>query len=281
MSAIRACVIGHPVAHSRSPLIHKYWLAVHGIEGDFTREDVAPDTIEAFLDAFPAGPYAGASVTVPHKEAAFRKVAEADPIARALGAVNTLWHRGGKLFGASTDVHGFLANLGRSQPDWEARTKTALVIGAGGASRAVVYGLIERNVSRIVVANRTPARAADLAAHFRQRLVPASFSELPALLRDADLVVNATSLGMKGQPPLVLDLAPLKTAAIVYDIVYAPLETGLLAAARARGNPVVDGLGMLLHQAAPAFERWFGVRPEVTPELRALVASDLAREAGK
>lgn len=281
MSEIRACVIGHPVAHSRSPLIHKYWLAVHGIKGDFTREDVAPENIESFLDGFPNGPFAGASVTVPHKEIAFRKVAEMDPVAHALGAVNTLWHENGKLYGASSDVHGFLANLGRSQPGWEKRTKTAVVIGAGGASRAVAYGLFERKVPNVIVANRTPKRAEELAAHFKQRLVPAPLSDLPAHLRNADLVVNATSLGMSGQPPLALDLAPLKQTAIVYDIVYAPLETELLAAARARGNPVVDGLGMLLHQAAPAFERWFGVRPEVTPELRALVASDLAREARK
>lgn len=275
----RACVIGHPVAHSRSPLIHQYWLAVHGIEGDYTREDVPPAAIDDFFDNFPHGPYVGASVTVPHKEAAFRKVVEMDPVARALGAVNTIWHDNGRLFGASTDVHGFLANLRRSQPDWEARTRTALVIGAGGAARAVVYGLLERRISSIVVVNRTLPRAVALARHFGDRPAAATLADLALQLPKADLVVNATSLGMKGQPPLEIDLAALKPTAIVYDIVYAPLETGLLAAARARGNPVVDGLGMLLHQAAPAFERWFGVRPEVTPELRALVASDLAREA--
>jgi shikimate dehydrogenase len=201
-------------------------------------------------------------------------------VAQALGAVNTLWHKDGRLYGASTDVHGFLANLNRSQPNWESRTKTALVIGAGGAARAVVYGLLERKVRNVVVVNRTLARARDLASHFQDRIVPGALGNLRIHLREADLVVNTTSLGMKGQPPLEIDLAPLKPSAIVYDIVYAPLETGLLKAARERGNPIVDGLGMLLHQAAPAFERWFGVRPEVTPELRALVAADLARDAG-
>jgi shikimate dehydrogenase len=280
MSGIKACVIGHPIAHSRSPLIHKYWLAVHHIKADYTRVDVPPEEIESFLDGFAAGPYIGASVTVPHKEIAFHKVFEADAVAQALGAVNTLWHKDGRLYGASTDVHGFLANLNRSQPNWESRTKTALVIGAGGAARAVVYGLLERKVRNVVVVNRTLARARDLASHFQDRIVPGALGNLRIHLREADLVVNTTSLGMKGQPPLEIDLAPLKPSAIVYDIVYAPLETGLLKAARERGNPIVDGLGMLLHQAAPAFERWFGVRPEVTPELRALVAADLARDAG-
>ncbi len=276
---LRACVIGHPVAHSRSPLIHKYWLAVHGIAGDYTRVDVPPEKIERFFDDFPKSGYVGGNVTIPHKEVAFRKVVEADPVARALGAVNTIWHKDGKLYGASTDVYGFIANLNRSQPGWEKQAKTAVIIGAGGATRAIAYGLIEKKIPNIVVANRTRARAQDLAAHFEGKLVPVALSNLMPHLREADLLVNATSLGMTGQPPLMLDLSPLKKSAIVYDIVYAPLETELLKAARARGNPVVDGLGMLLHQAAPAFERWFGVRPEVTPELRALVASDLARKA--
>jgi shikimate dehydrogenase len=279
MTELRACVIGHPIAHSRSPLIHKYWLAVHGIAGDYTRVDVPPEKIERFFDDFPKSGYVGGNVTIPHKEVAFRKVVEADPVARVLGAVNTIWHKDGKLYGASTDVHGFIANLNRSQPGWEKQVKTAVIIGAGGATRAIAYGLIEKKIPNIVVANRTLARAQDLAAHFKGKLVPVALSNLMPHLHEADLLVNATSLGMTGQPPLALDLSPLKKSTIVYDIVYAPLETELLKAARARGNPVVDGLGMLLHQAAPAFERWFGVRPEVTPELRALVASDLAREA--
>jgi shikimate dehydrogenase len=280
MSELKVCVIGHPVAHSRSPLIHKYWLAVHHIKADYTRVDIPPEEIESFLDNFPRGPYIGANVTVPHKEIAFRKVFEADPVAKALGAVNTLWLQDGKIHGGSTDVHGFIANLNRSQPKWDSQLKTALVIGAGGAARAVIYGLLERKVQNIVVANRTIARARELAAHFQNRITTSTLGNLRIHMREADLLVNTTSLGMKGQPPLEIDLDPLKKSAIVYDIVYAPLETELLKAARERGNPVVDGLGMLLHQAAPAFERWFGVRPEVTPELRALVAADLARDAG-
>jgi shikimate dehydrogenase len=207
-------------------------------------------------------------------------VFEADPVAKALGAVNTLWLQDGELYGGSTDVHGFIANLNRSQPKWDSQLKTALVVGAGGAARAVIYGLLERKVQNIVVANRTIARARELAAHFQNRITTSTFGNLRIHMREADLLVNTTSLGMKGQPPLEIDLDPLKKSAFVYDIVYAPLETELLKAARERGNPVVDGLGMLLHQAAPAFERWFGVRPEVTPELRALVAADLARDAG-
>jgi shikimate dehydrogenase len=279
MTELRACVIGHPIAHSRSPLIHKYWLAVHGIKGDYTRVDVPPEKIERFFDDFPASGYVGGNVTIPHKEIAFRKVIEADPVARVLGAVNTIWNKDGKLYGASTDVHGFIANLNRSQPGWDKQTRTAVVIGAGGATRAIACGLIDKKVPNIVVANRTLERAKDLAGHFGGKLTPVALSNLAPHLGEADLLVNATSLGMTGQPPLMLDLSPLKRSAIVYDIVYAPLETELLKTARARGNPVVDGLGMLLHQAAPAFERWFGVRPEVTPELRALVAADLAREA--
>jgi shikimate dehydrogenase len=163
--------------------------------------------------------------------------------------------------------------------NWESRTKTAVILGAGGAARAVAYGLIERKIPDIVVMNRTLARARELAVHFKNKITPAAIPDLPTHLKSADLLVNTTSLGMTCQPPLAIDLAPLKKSAIVYDIVYAPLETELLAQAHARGNPVVDGLGMLLHQAAPAFERWFGVRPEVTSELRSLVISDLAREA--
>jgi shikimate dehydrogenase len=276
---LRACVIGHPLAHSRSPLIHKYWLAVHKIKGDYTRVDVPPADIERFFDEFPQSGFVGGNVTIPHKEVAFRKVIEVDPVARVLGAVNTIWVKDGKLYGASTDVHGFIANLNRSQPGWEGKTKTAVMIGAGGASRAIAYGLLEKKVRNIVVANRTVERAQEVAAHFDKRLVPVALSNVAPHLREADLVINATSLGMSGQPPLDLDLSSLKKSAIVYDVVYAPLETELLKKAKARGNPVVDGLGMLLHQAAPAFERWFGVRPEVTPELRALVAADLALEA--
>ena len=276
MTIRRACIIGHPVAHSRSPLIHRHWLAEHGIAGDYVRENIPPEKIEDFLAGFAVSGYVGANVTVPHKEAAFRAVARAEPEAAALAAVNTLWFENGRLAGANTDVHGFLACLDEALPDWTERTRTAVVIGAGGAARAVLYGLIVRGVGRLAVINRTKARAEALADMFGPRVGTGGFEDLPKRLREADLLVNATSLGMRGQPPLEIDLSRLKSGAAVYDIVYVPLVTPLLAAARASGHPAVDGLGMLLHQAVPGFERWFGVRPQVTPALRTLVLADLA-----
>jgi len=281
MSSPLACVIGHPVAHSRSPMIHKHWLAAHSIAGDYVREDVPPGAIEAFFDSLPESRYVGGNVTVPYKEIAFQKVAEADAVAKTLGAINTLWIEHGKLCGGNSDVYGFLTHLDQSQPSWSARTKTAIIVGAGGVARAAIHGLLERNIQNIVVANRTLARAENLATHFKKRVTPAVLADLPAHLANADLLVNATSLGMKGEPPLDINLATLKKGAVVYDLVYVPLETKLLADARRRGFAVVDGLGMLLHQAAPAFERWFGVRPEVTPALRALVAADIERESAR
>ncbi len=278
MKTLRACIIGHPVAHSRSPLIHNHWLSMYGIAGEYVREDISPEAIEAFLKAFPRSGYIGGNVTVPHKEIAFAAVAGRDSVAEALGAVNTLWHAGGKLFGANTDVHGFLAQLDESAPRWLERTKIALVLGAGGSARAAIYGLRERAVEHILVANRTRTRAEQLAARFGKRIAPIAIRDIPSRLAGVDLLINTTTLGMRGQPPLEIDLAALKQGAIVYDLVYAPLETPLLARARARGHSTVDGLGMLLHQAVPAFERWFGVRPTVTPELRTLVVADLKRE---
>jgi len=273
-----ACIIGHPVAHSRSPLIHNHWLSVHKIAGEYVREDVSPENIGAFLQAFPRSGYVGANVTVPHKEAAFAAAAWRDPVAAALGAVNTLWHEQGKLFGANTDVYGFLAHLDDGAPRRRLDAKTALVLGAGGSARAAIYGLLERKIGGVLLANRTLARAEELAARFGKAVTPIPLGDIPSRLPAIDLLVNATTLGMKGQPPLEIDLVPLQRGAIVYDFVYAPLETALLAEARARGHLVLDGLGMLLHQAVPAFERWFGVRPRVTTKLRALVVADLARE---
>lgn len=271
-----AAIIGHPVAHSRSPLIHGYWLQQHGIDGVYGREDVAPELIEGFLAEFAGSGLIGANVTVPHKEAAFRAAAELDPVASALGAVNTLWLEEGRLHGANTDVHGFLANLDAVEPDWIRALGEAVVLGAGGAARAVVYGLISRGVDRVVVANRTLARADALRDQFGPRVLPVDWRDLAGRLNGCRLLVNTTSLGMKGQPPLDIELSALSPDALVSDIVYVPLETPLLAAAKARGLATVDGLGMLLHQAVPGFERWFGVRPDVTSALRQLVLADLA-----
>jgi len=272
----RAAVIGHPVAHSRSPLIHGYWLRQHGIDGEYGLRDVAPEAIEGFLADFAASGLVGANVTVPHKEAAFRAATDRDPVAQALGAVNTLWLEEDRLHGANTDVHGFLANLDAAEPDWARALGEAVVLGAGGAARAVVYGLVSRGLDRVVVANRTRARAEALRDQFGPAVLPVDWRDLAGRLNGCRLLVNTTSLGMKGQPPLDIDLAALSPDALVTDIVYVPLETPLLKAAKARGLATVDGLGMLLHQAVPGFERWFGVRPQVTPELRALVLADLA-----
>lgn len=275
----RAFVVGYPISHSRSPLIHGFWLRELGIEGSYERIAVEPAAFEAFATTLAGQGFAGGNVTVPHKEAAFRLASVDDPVARDLEAVNTLWLEQGVLKGMNTDVIGFLANLDQEAPGWSERLRQAVVLGAGGASRAIVYALLQRGAERILLANRTLDRAEALARHFGPKVTALAWSEAAAALQTADLLVNTTSLGMKGQPPLDLDLSPLPGTALVTDIVYVPLETPLLAAARRRGLATVDGLGMLLHQAVPGFERWFGARPRVTPQLRALVLADIEAHA--
>lgn len=276
MSAPRnACVIGWPAGHSRSPLIHNYWLRKHHISAEYRREVVPPKEFADFAATLGAHGYKGANVTIPHKEAALA-VSEPDERAAAVGAANTLWLDHGKLRSTNTDVEGFLANLDAAAPGWH-KIERALVLGAGGSARAVVFGLIERGIKRIDVANRTFERAAELRERFGDRVVPAKWDDIPRLVPEARLLVNTTSLGMRGQPPLDIDLRRLPNDAVVADLVYVPLETPLLAAARARGLRVADGLGMLLHQAVRGFSLWFGVTPAVTPELRELVEDDLAK----
>ncbi len=274
-----AAVFGWPVKHSRSPLIHRHWLSRYGIEGDYVRHAVEPEAIGDFLAGFAKGPFIGGNVTVPHKEAAFAAVSRADGVATALGAVNTLWLEDGRLVGANTDALGFLANLDQKVPDFGARGGAAIVLGAGGAARAVIHALKSRGFAPIHVVNRSRDRAEALAERFGAGVEAAGWDAVPALLRDATLLVNTTSLGMEGEPPLVIDFAPARPDLLVTDIVYVPLETPLLRLARAAGLEAVDGLGMLLHQAAPGFERWFGVRPEVTDELRRLVLADMGAGA--
>jgi shikimate dehydrogenase len=271
-----ACVIGWPVAHSRSPLIHNHWIGKLGLDAEYRREGVPPEQFAGFITHLAERGYVGANVTVPHKEAALR-LADADARARAVGAANTLWFERGVLKATNTDVEGFIGNLDASAPGWDRGLRTAVVLGAGGSARAIVFGLIERGVARIHVANRSIERAMALRNQFGDRLNLRPFDEANELLSEAGLLVNTTTLGMTGQPPLALDLDRLPASATVADIVYSPLETALLVAARMRGLRAVDGLGMLLHQAVGGFECWFGVRPQVTGDLRALVEADLLR----
>jgi shikimate dehydrogenase len=274
MTLRRACVMGHPVAHSRSPMIHGYWLKTLGIPGAYELKDLTPDEFVPFITNLAANGYVGGNVTVPHKEAAYRTVTERDAAAEAIGAVNTLWLENGKLMGGNSDTHGFIANLDDRAPGWDVPGCRALVLGAGGAGRSAVYALKQRGAD-VQVVNRTISRAQDLGSKFG--VEAHGFDAVPRLLREADVLVNCTSLGLAGKPPLEIDLGPLKRSAVVYDVVYVPLETGLLAAARKRGHRTVDGLGMLLQQAGFGFRKWFGGNPKVTPELRAMVEADIRK----
>ncbi len=275
----RACVIGWRVEHSRSPLIHRYWLKQYGIDGAYEKEAVQPKDLARFLGSLEAHGYAGANVTLPHKEAALRLSAVADEAARAIGAANTLWlDQAGRLCAGNTDAYGFMTNLEAEAPDWNRGRRPVMVLGAGGAARAILYGLLNEGATRILIANRTRNRAEALAQVFGPSVQLVDWEDRHRALAGCGLLVNATSLGMTGKESLDIDVKALPADAVVADIVYSPLETKLLAAARTRGNRVVDGLGMLLQQAVPGFERWFGVRPEVTPELRAHVAAALGEK---
>jgi shikimate dehydrogenase len=268
-----ACLIGWPAAHSRSPLIHHYWLRTLGIEGGYTIEAIPPEGFAEFVQHLSRHGFVGANVTLPHKERALA-LSVPDARAKAVGAANTLWYDGDELRSTNTDIEGFIDNLDASARGWDA-TGDALVLGAGGSSRAVVFGLIERGIQRVHLANRTMERARALADQFGNSVHAIAWDVINEVLPRAGLLVNTTSLGMRGQPPLELDVGLLPSNAIVADLVYVPLETLLLKAARERGLKTADGLGMLLHQAVRGFELWFGQRPQVTAELRALAEADL------
>ncbi|MBV6656538.1 MAG: shikimate dehydrogenase [Devosiaceae bacterium] len=279
---LRAAVLGWPIGHSRSPLIHGHWIKEHGLDASYEPIAVDPEGASAWFRAFKTHGLVGANVTIPHKELALEACDTAEDHARRLGAVNTIWLEGDRLCGTSTDGAGFMANLDQTAPNWRDHkaAETALVLGAGGAARAILDALLTAGVGHILIANRTEAKAQGLADWFAPaypsaKITAVSLAETDNVAGQAGLVVNTTALGMEGQPPLTLDVGRLAPDTTVTDIVYTPLETPLLAAAKAAGHPVVDGLGMLLHQAVPGFERWFGVRPTVTEAVRRVALRDL------
>lgn len=272
---LRAAVVGWPIKHSRSPLIHNYWLERHGISERYDKIAIEPDRFPDFVRGLGQSGLRGCNVTIPHKQVAFAMADVRHPEAEAVKAANTLWLDNGRLHATNTDTYGFMTHLAISSPNWQSGSGPVVLLGAGGATRAIIYGLVAAGVDRIHLTNRTRASAEALASGFGPVVRVFDWSDRSKALQGATCLINTTSLGMVGYPPLDLDISRLSAGATVADIVYVPLETPLLADARRHGLVAVDGLGMLLHQAAPAFENWYGFRPEVTAELRALVVADL------
>ena len=270
-----ACLIGWPAAHSRSPLIHHHWLRALDLHGGYSIESVPPEGFAEFVMNLSKHGYIGGNITIPHKEHVLKLTAP-DQRARAVGAANTLWYDHGTLRSTNTDIEGFIDNLDHCADDWD-HAEDALVLGAGGSSRAVVFGLLERGIKRIHLANRTIERAQAIAAQFGPRVLPLAWESIDSILPRAGLLVNTTSLGMTGQPALDVDVQLLPAQAVVADLVYVPLQTPLLAGAQARGLRTADGLGMLLYQAVRGFELWFGRRPQVTADLYAVIEADLTK----
>jgi shikimate dehydrogenase len=277
----KAFVIGWPIEQSKSPLIHGHWLDRYGLAGSYEKIAVEPENLGAFISEMKARGFVGGNVTIPHKQAVLDHVDVIHPAALKLKAANTLWFEDGKLHADNTDGYGFLANLDQQQPGWDKATgANAMVLGAGGAARPVINGLLERGFETVTIANRTRSKSEELAQLFAAlglgaRVLVVDWEKRAESLRSIDCLVNTSSLGMIGQPSLDLSLDVLPASALVTDIVYNPLETNILRQARMRGNPVVDGLGMLLHQAVPGFEHWFGNRPVVTDLLRQTVLKSL------
>lgn len=276
----RAFVCGHPIRHSRSPLIHGHWLEQFGIAGRYTAKDVAPENFADFIEGLRSGEagFVGGNVTIPHKEAACRLVDTPDELAKELGAANTLWVEDGKVRATNTDGYGFTANLDACHPGWDKGSR-AVIFGAGGAARAIVQAVRDRGFSEVHIVNRTVARAQELAVRFGPKIFAHPQGALGEVMRGADLFVNTTSVGMDGENAIDIDFTPLVSGAVVTDIVYVPLMTPMLIKAQAQGFAIVDGLGMLLHQAVPGFEKWFGRRPAVDEALRALIVADMERHA--
>jgi len=273
MATPRAFLLGHPVAHSRSPMLHGYWLKLYGLEGSYELIDVEPANLSQFFASYREAGWIGGNVTAPHKLAVIPYLDRVDEAAQTMGAVNTIWWSDGELVGGNTDAIGFLDNIDELVPGWEKGARKVVIMGAGGAARAAAYGLKTRGLA-VTLCNRTVSKAQELAAHFGG-MTALGLDALPEQMRTADVLVNATSLGMLGKPPLDIDLSQLNPDAIVYDVIYVPLETQLIKSAKAKGHLTVDGLGMLLHQAVHGFHRWFGQKPVVTPELRKLLVDDI------
>jgi shikimate dehydrogenase len=267
-----AGLMGFPVMHSRSPKLHNYWLAQHGLTGAYLPLTVRTEGLRAALRALPALGFSGCNLTIPHKEAALAIVDRVDPVARRIGAMNcVVVAPDGSLEGQNHDAFGYVESIREAQPNWRADAGPIVVIGAGGGARAVLVSLIDQGAREIRLVNRTPARAAALQRDLGGPITALAWEKREDALAGAAMLVNTTNQGMVGTPPLDLALDALPPTALVSDIVYIPRETPLLAAARKRGNPTVNGLGMLLHQARPAFRAWFGIMPDVTPELRAMI----------
>ena len=275
---IKACVIGWPIEHSRSPVIHRYWLDKYQINGSYDRIAVPPDELAGFLGSLAEHGLAGCNVTVPHKEAVLGLADELDVSAVAIGAANTLWLDRGRIMASNTDAYGYMAYLDRRAPQWRERDAPVAILGAGGAARAIIHGFLEAGVERIDVFNRSLDRVAALSRHFGPNVVARAWDERQAAVRGYGVIVNTTTLGMKGNGDPGIDFSSADPQLIVSDIVYVPLQTPFLLNAQAHGLVGVDGLGMLLHQAAPGFARWFGLTPEVTEELYAMVAADIIGE---
>jgi shikimate dehydrogenase len=273
----KASVIGWPIAHSRSPLIHNYWLKKYGLDAVYEKKAVEPKNVAQFIANLAASEFTGCNVTIPHKETAFQAVAKADEIASRLGAVNTVYLRDGVICGTNTDGEGFIASLRHAYRAFELRNKTAVIIGAGGAAKAIIGALLDEGVEKIGIINRTRERIHDLQVQFGPGIYEISETSSNDTLKSCGLLVNTTSRGMEGQSSLDMEIQSLNPDALVADIVYTPLETAFLAKARQQGNPVLGGLGMLLHQAVRGFELWFGVKPDVTAELYELIAADVQK----
>ena len=274
---IKSCIIGYPAKHSRSPLIHNYWIKKYSINGIYEINEIMPSDIYLYLNNFKESGYVGANITIPYKETVFNISDVKSNNALRVGAANTIWIHDGILHCDNTDVDGFLDSLDNEAPGWDEKLSKCIVLGAGGAARAVIFGLLARGARDVVVVNRSISKAEAIASTFQGNIRCCEWDKLDDEIIQANFIVNTTSLGMKGQPSLDVKLQNVAATAVVCDIVYLPLETEFIVKARAAGLRAVGGLGMLLHQAAPSFEKWFHMRPEITPELRQMIEADVRK----